>query len=956
MTLALICLLVFGSSDYYRIPDKTRAPAITANRLWVFFTDKGISRKTEYQAAVQSLDRTAPAAQLRRRQREPIAGFDFDDLPVKESYVREIEALGGRVHTVSNWLNAASFELVPGIHKTIYALPFVYDMKPVVVRTCRERDFAIPLPRHKGVRARSVDSTEAHRFYGPSYDQARMMGVPELRFRGFTGTGVKLAIFDTGLKLNHLAVDDLRIYKQHDFLSGAHFHCAGAENGWDPQPIDRLRYLGLVNDPALVHTHLTGNNTFLLFVADSFSYQYHAPRRAIFYSTSTNSGNTWTAPVPVVLSQPASQLSAHTFANLCLAGRDSVTYLAYNDLSSTYRGRPNSNVYLGYFIGENWHSQTRVDPGRRPDMVIAGDTLCLGYVSNDSTIVFRKASITTAQPNWVLSTSVNAGEPLDGLEMTATTTGQVVIIATTQQTRRVVQFRSTDAGASFSPAQELVPIGAYDAHLKQQDSHLFLFYKDTEEPPFVHLSLLYSEDFGLNWTSRSPVTDSTLSIGGFAAEPDQSGITLLYETGGLLHRTRSADLGSTWQEPVLLDTAGFCYMPSLAGIDSDILATWVKRGDDNTVWEQSDTAKFSRDQPDHGTRMASLIAGYQEKAMVGVAYGVDLMVAKTELLKVAGGRYYEYDLEEDTYVEALEWAEREGADIVSTSLGYRGWYADDQFDGKTAPVSIAASLAAKRGMILVTAMGNRDTLVHPWPNPYIVAPADAEGIIAAGGVERNLLPWRGTGTGPTSDGRCKPELVALADTVTVVCPDSVNALEGSVGTSCATALIAGCCALLKQAHPNWSADSIKQVLFATATHFPQSCTFGFGVPRVDSAIKLFPPDPDVRPVTRDEIWAFPNPFVTSEHDTAYFAIELTDRASWAKIHIFSLAGTLVDTIRLQAPPLGIPGLYKEIPELAEIGAFWDGKNLADKPVASGLYLVVLETSSGRAVAKFALVR
>ena len=43
----------------------------------------------------------------------------------------------------------------------------------------------------------------------------------------------------------------------------------------------------------------------------------------------------------------------------------------------------------------------------------------------------------------------------------------------------------------------------------------------------------------------------------------------------------------------------------------------------------------------------------------------------------------------------------------------------------------------------------------------------------------------------------KADLVALSDTVAVASPDSADWLDGSVGTSCATALIAGAAALLR---------------------------------------------------------------------------------------------------------------------------------------------------------------
>jgi hypothetical protein len=359
--------------------------------------------------------------------------------------------------------------------------------------------------------------------------------------------------------------------------------------------------------------------------------------------------------------------------------------------------------------------------------------------------------------------------------------------------------------------------------------------------------------------------------------------------------------------------------------------------------------------------MASIIAGYQQGGVVGVAPGVDLLIAKTELYKVSSGRFYEYNMEEDAYIEALEWADRMGADVVSTSLGYRNWHGDDQYDGKTAPISIAASIAAKRGLLIVTAMGNRNADPdYPWPMPYIVAPGDADGVITAGGVEKNMLPWRDGGIGPTSDGRIKPDLVALSDTVAVVFADSEDYLTGSAGTSCATALIAGACALLKEAHPQWSADSIKAVLFATASRSVKSCTFGFGVPRVDSAYKLYPPEKGIVDVAGDEIGViFPNPFVPASQTRIYFPINLTRPASEARISIFSVSGALIDTITLNAAVMSRPGRYGidgDVATLEQIGAFWDGRNEADKPVGAGLYLAVLQTTFGRSTTKFALVR
>ena len=953
----IICLLIAAGAPYVRVPEKTVAPTIDSRQVWVFFTDKGIYSETDYGAAVNTISRQANEPATGGSRSRP----DFDDIPVRESYIREIEGLGGRLRTVSKWLNAASFDLPPDLVAQAYSLPFVYDMKPVVSRATTESGF-FPLARvAAGSQYRSTDTAYAHRFYGPSYDQAQMMGVPSLFFRGYFGSNVKLALFDTGIKLTNRGISRARIYKQYDFISGDNCYSARSSTSWQTAAVDNVRFLGFARGLAL-HTvqAQSGSRDSLLmvFCADSFAYGYNAPRRAVFASSSINGGGTWSSPLPLVMSSP----SGATFENLTMAGHGDVTYLAYNQLTLATPAPAAASVYLGYFVGTDWNGDPQlVGPGRYPATAVQADTLYLAFVQSDSLVVLWKASVALPEPAQLLATTFVAGEPLVGLQIAVGTNGIADIFTTGLKSGRITQFRSTDGGATFTALNEPVADGAARTRLIRNGQQRLLAYEYRSQNAFSRLATLSSGDDGLTWNSAGTVTDSVFSIGSFDLVADTlSDVTLVYETGGFLYRTASADFGSTWSAPALIDMSGFNASPVLTSTGDGPTALWFKRGDDKAVWETSDTARFSTEQPHHGTRMASIIAGYQQGGVIGVAPGVDLLIAKTELYKVRSGRFYEYNMEEDAYIEALEWADRMGADVISTSLGYRNWYGDDQFDGKTAPISIAASIAAKRGLLIVTAMGNRDSAYYPWPEPYIVAPGDADGVITAGGVEKNMLPWRGTGTGPTSDGRTKPDLVALSDTVAVVSPDSEDYLDGSVGTSCATALIAGACALLKEAHPQWSADSVKAVLFATATRSVKSCTFGFGVPRVDSAFKLFPPEPGIVDVPGDEIGAvFPNPFVPASQPRVYFPINLTRPASEARISIFSASGALIDTITLDPTIMSRPGRYGEHGDVAlleQIGAYWDGRNAADRPVAAGLYLAVLQTTFDRSTTKFALVR
>jgi len=113
--------------------------------------------------------------------------------------------------------------------------------------------------------------------------------------------------------------------------------------------------------------------------------------------------------------------------------------------------------------------------------------------------------------------------------------------------------------------------------------------------------------------------------------------------------------------------------------------------DGMTENEEGDTA----DQHEHGTLTLSVLAGFQQGRLIGPAYGASLLLAKSEWLPT------ETQIEEDHFVEALEWLEAEGVDVVSISLGYNTFddgndYTYEDMDGKTAVSTIAGTSARQR--------------------------------------------------------------------------------------------------------------------------------------------------------------------------------------------------------------------------------------------------------------------
>jgi serine protease AprX len=219
-------------------------------------------------------------------------------------------------------------------------------------------------------------------------------------------------------------------------------------------------------------------------------------------------------------------------------------------------------------------------------------------------------------------------------------------------------------------------------------------------------------------------------------------------------------------------------------------------------------------QGNHGASTLSEIGGFFNGRLIGVAYGASFILAKTEIDSV------EIQLEEDLYVEALEWMERLGVDITSSSLGYCDWYTWPNMDGKTPITSRAARIAARKGVLVVTAMGNTSgaTVRRTDGQLALNAPADADSILAVGATSGDGPLASFSLTGPTYDGRTKPEVVTPGVNDFAVSGDS-DYTPYFTGTSAATPLAAGVAALVLSANPNLTPIQLRARLLSTTQQY-----------------------------------------------------------------------------------------------------------------------------------------
>ena len=362
---------------------------------------------------------------------------------------------------------------------------------------------------------------------------------------------------------------------------------------------------------------------------------------------------------------------------------------------------------------------------------------------------------------------------------------------------------------------------------------------------------------------------------------------------------------------LLLDTGFNLEHNALNNIN--VIAQWdVINNDFQTANETEEEENIGQDH--HGTAVLSTIAANAPGEFIGVAFQSEFLLAKTEDVS------QEIQQEEDNYVAALEWGEANGADVVSTSLGYLDWYEYSDLDGNTATTTIGVDIAVGLGMVCVTAAGNSGD--DEWY--YIIAPADADSVIAVGAVRDNNEIAGFSSHGPTADGRIKPEVCARGVQTWCISPSSTTLYTQYSGTSLACPLVGGVAALIIQARPDWSAIKVRESLMMTASMSDSANNnYGYGIVNASNAVNFETlseiDNQFYHPSTFNISKVYPNPFNPSIN------IEIAIASiNYLTIDILSHNGNYIKT------------LFKGRPNSDIVKIKWEPKNLP-----SGIYFVRL---------------
>ena len=132
------------------------------------------------------------------------------DLPVSQRYIERLREMGVAVRFSSRWFNAVSARVSSEVQRRVQAADFVVATRPV-------QRLQRPSPPLPGMLA-SPKLLQSH--YGLAFEQLTQIAVPPLHDRGFTGTGVRVALLDNGFHYaEHAAFASIRVVAQRDFVN-----------------------------------------------------------------------------------------------------------------------------------------------------------------------------------------------------------------------------------------------------------------------------------------------------------------------------------------------------------------------------------------------------------------------------------------------------------------------------------------------------------------------------------------------------------------------------------------------------------------------------------------------------------------------------------------------------------------------------------------------------------------
>jgi len=332
--------------------------------------------------------------------------------------------------------------------------------------------------------------------------------------------------------------------------------------------------------------------------------------------------------------------------------------------------------------------------------------------------------------------------------------------------------------------------------------------------------------------------------------------------------------GETIQIAVL--DAGFLQYKTITAFDSVRINRQILGERDFVAFDNSVNEDDS-----HGMYCLSILSANWPRQMVGTAPKANYWLIRTE------NAASEYPIEEHNWVAGAEFADSAGCDMISSSLGYNTFddssfnhtYAD--FYKNAAMVSLGASVAVRKGMIVTNSAGNEGA--KNWK--YLIFPADADSVCAVGAI--NAAGAISSFSSYGYAGKVKPNIVSIGGG-TVIAGLNNQPASGN-GTSFSNPNIAGLIACLWQAFPLYNNMKILKAVYKSSDHYlTPDDRYGYGIPNFKIAYRLLKHDQNTELYGNQWLFATPDPF-TNQVDTKF--IGRTDGP--AKVELINATGQVI---------------------------------------------------------------
>ncbi len=315
----------------------------------------------------------------------------------------------------------------------------------------------------------------------------------------------------------------------------------------------------------------------------------------------------------------------------------------------------------------------------------------------------------------------------------------------------------------------------------------------------------------------------------------------------------------------------------------------------------------------HGTNVLSLLASNTPGTFVAGAYDAKYILLKTEDIP------NESKLEEINWIQAAEVADSAGVDLISTSLGYNTFdnslldytYAD--MNGATSFISKGASIAYKKGILVIVSAGNEGA--RTWGK--ICTPADSPDVIAVGAVDVNNEIGSFSSRGPSSDGRIKPDVCGPGVNVYVA---SSSGSFRSNGTSFACPMVSALATAFWSEYPYLKASEMKDLIIRSGDKYDSpNNNYGNGVPHYTRMKKILT---SILDDTLSTIRTYYN------YDTKAWYVDLISESNF-EYQIIDIYGNVIDRDYISS----------------------NSSIITLTNQAKGLYILQVKTAKGTAVSK-----